>query len=225
MLSAQRSASGSAYMSPWRRLAPRNAGFLQLDPGKPQHFRRTVDADRAVGPGREQLQHPAGAGTDVEQRADRPVGQQAGNRPLDLCIGDVQRADALPGRGMGFEIAARCLRPIGADRIQPRRIGGEQLLGLGIETLAELEQAFGSLRLGQLEIDPAAFLAPADQARVGKDADVARYARLALAQQLGQFADRQLHRPQQREDPQPRRIGQRLEKRGKLEVPGHRLRI
>ena len=54
---------------------------------------------------------------------------------------------------------------------------------------------------------------------------MARNPGLALAEQLGQFADRQLHRPQQRKDAQPRRIGQRLEKRGELEVPGHRLRI
>ena len=54
---------------------------------------------------------------------------------------------------------------------------------------------------------------------------MARNARLALPEQLGKLADRQLHRPQQRQDAQPRRIGQRLEKRGELEVPGHRLRI
>ena len=89
----------------------------------------------------------------------------------------------------------------------------------------KLEQAVGPLRLRQLKIDPAAFLAAADQPRVGQDPDVARNPRLALAEQLRQLADRQLHRPQQRQDAQPRRVGQRLEKRGELEVPGHRLRI
>ena len=32
-----------------------------------------------------------------------------------------------------------------------------------------------------------------------------------IVEQLGKFADRQLHRTQQRKDAQPRRIGQRLE--------------
>ena len=43
---------------------------------------------------------------------------------------------------------------------------------------------------------------------------MARDARLALAEHLRQLADRQLHQPQQREDAQPRRIGQRLESIG-----------
>ena len=44
---------------------------------------------------------------------------------------------------------------------------------------------------------------------------MARHARLALPEDLRQFADRQLHHPQQREDAQPRRVGQRLEAVGK----------
>ena len=44
---------------------------------------------------------------------------------------------------------------------------------------------------------------------------MARNARLALAEHLRQFADRQLHQPQQREDAQPRRVGKRLESIGK----------
>ncbi len=54
---------------------------------------------------------------------------------------------------------------------------------------------------------------------------MARHPRLALAENLGQLADRQLHPPQQREDPQPGRIGQRLEQVGKGKDRRHGIRI
>jgi len=40
---------------------------------------------------------------------------------------------------------------------------------------------------------------------------VPRNARLALSQDLRELTDRKLHLPQQREDPQPRRVGKSLE--------------
>jgi hypothetical protein len=126
---------------------------------------------------------------------------------------------------MGFEVAPGRLSPIGADSVQPRRVGGKNLLGVRVDLARQCEQRLRASWLCKLEIDPAAFLAAADQTRIGKDSHMPRHAGLALAQKLGQFADRQLHRTQQRKDAQARRIGQRLEKRGELEVPGHRLRI
>ena len=89
----------------------------------------------------------------------------------------------------------------------------KELLGLGIQSLGKFEQTLGPLGLGQLEIDPASLLAATHQPRVAEDLDVPRYARLALAEQLRQLADRQLHGTQQRKDAQPRWVGERLEKR------------
>ncbi|WIX29269.1 hypothetical protein QQW99_19470 [Bacillus amyloliquefaciens] len=64
-------------------------------------------------------------------------------------------------------------------------------------------------RRGAAERDeyPAALLAPFGEAGVAQDLDVAADARLALPEDLRKLADRQLHRAQQREDAQPRRIG------------------
>ena len=47
-----------------------------------------------------------------------------------------------------------------------------------------------------------------EYAGVGRNLEVARHARLALAEDVGQLADGQLHDPQQGEDAQPRRVGQ-----------------
>ena len=54
---------------------------------------------------------------------------------------------------------------------------------------------------------------------------MARHARLALPEELRQFADRQFHRSQQREDAQPAGIGERLEKRGKRGECRHQTNI
>ena len=52
-----------------------------------------------------------------------------------------------------------------------------------------------------------------------------RYPRLALAEDQRQLADRQLHDPQQRQDPYPRRIGEGLEEIGERQRRGHQIRI
>ena len=54
---------------------------------------------------------------------------------------------------------------------------------------------------------------------------MARHAGLALAEHLRKFADRQLHDPQQREDPQPRRVGERLETIGERKSGVTQIRI
>ena len=55
---------------------------------------------------------------------------------------------------------------------------------------------------------PRTFLAPLGQAGVAEDADVARDARLALPQHLGEFPHGQLHGAEQAHDAQPRRVRQ-----------------
>src|SRR6186997_718291 len=106
---------------------------------------------------------------------------------------------------MSFEIAPSCLGAIGTDGVQSRSIGGKYLLSVRVDLAGQVEQRLRTSGRGQLEVNPAAFLAAADQARIGKGSHMARYAGLALAEQLGKFADRQLHRTQQRKDAQPRR--------------------
>ena len=49
--------------------------------------------------------------------------------------------------------------------------------------------------------------------------------RLALAENLSEFADRQLHQSQERNDAQPGRIGKGLEAIGQRERCTHEIRI
>ena len=195
-------------------------GLVELHPGNPKHFRRAIDAERLGGTGAEQFDHPPGTGADVEQGTERAVREGGGDGALDRAFGNVERADRVPRLGMGGEIARGGLGAIGANRSQALRIFVEQGAAVVVERLIdEIDQGGGARSGGQSEEHPAAFLVPVDQPRIGKNFDVARDPGLALAEHLRQFADRQFHRPQERDNAQPRRVGKRLKKLGQGQVP------
>ena len=52
-----------------------DARAFELGAGEPKHLRRFVDADRLHGARAEQLDHPAGAGADVDQAAEVAAAQ------------------------------------------------------------------------------------------------------------------------------------------------------
>ena len=56
---------------------------------------------------REQFEHAPGAGAEIEQRADRLVGERSADLGLDRLIGHVQLADAVPFGGVAAEIVLR----------------------------------------------------------------------------------------------------------------------
>ena len=206
--------------------ARRDARRLELDPRKPKHFRRAVDADRLARARAEQLDHPAGAGADIDQPAERPLAERRVDRVLDLAFGDMERADLVPHLGVAGEIAVGGLGAFGADRSRsaPRRRRTAPA-SLRPPSIDQREQRLDALGVGKRQENPAAFLAALEHAGVGEDLEVARHARLALPEHLRQLADRQLHQPQQRDDAQPRRVGKRLESIGKRECRSHQIRI
>ena len=72
-----------------------------------QHVERQIDAEAALDVGAEQFEHAPGAGAEIEQRAERLVGERIGDRAFDCGVGDVQLADAIPFGGVGAEIFLR----------------------------------------------------------------------------------------------------------------------
>ena len=206
--------------------ARQDARRFQLDPRQPQHFRGAVDPDRLLGARPEQLDHSAGAGADIDQPPERPVAERALHRLLDFAFGDVERADRVPHFGVGGEITGRGFGAVGADGVEPRRVGLEQGLGRLVgPAIEQSEHRVGPLGLGKRQEHPAAFLAPFDHPGIGEDLEMARHPRLALGENLGEFADRQFHPPQKREDPQPGRVRKRLEQVGKGKDRRHGIRI
>ena len=73
----------------------------------------------------EQLDHPAGAGADVDEPAEMALAERPVDRPLDLALGDVQRADLVPNLGMTGEITVGSLGALAADRFGSRGVGCE----------------------------------------------------------------------------------------------------
>jgi hypothetical protein len=126
----------------------------------------------------EQLQHAAGAGAEVEQRAERLVGQRLGDRRLDRDVGDVELPDAIPFGGVLAEVG---LRGGGARSAH----GGEALAIAHDHRIVVVEPRQKAARhvggggvLGHAEEGPAAFAKALHQAGLGKKLEMARDARL-----------------------------------------------
>jgi hypothetical protein len=77
------------------------------------------------GERREQLQHAPRAGAEIEVEAARLRSDQPGHRGLDLFLGDMQRADVVPLRGVGAEIG-HGEAPAGLEHpAEPHAVAGE----------------------------------------------------------------------------------------------------
>ena len=148
-MSAEPAASGSAYMSPWRSSAASEAGLGELDPGEAEHFGRAVDSERALGArAPNSLDHPAGAGADVDQPADRAPSPErpariAASTSLSAIWSERISSQSL---GVGGEIKLGRGGPVGADGGEAGGVGG----GPGILAV-ELGPA---LERGEQRLDP-----------------------------------------------------------------------
>ena len=154
-----------------------------------------------------------GAGADVDQPAERPLAERAVDRALDLALGDVERADLVPDLGMAGEIAVGGLGALGADGLGAGRVGSEQRAGRtrpprrrSARTSARRARDRPSVRNTQLP-SLRRSSTPAS-ARIFKWRDTRGW---LCPSTCAKLADRQLHDPQQGEDAQPRRVGERLE--------------
>jgi hypothetical protein len=112
---------------------------------------------------------------------------------------------------VGAEVAAGGFGAIGADAVELRCVRLECLLARGVGPgVHQGEHGLGPLLGSDGQEYPAAFAAPLHDSRIGKDANVARNARLTLIQDDRKLSDRELHPAQKRENPQSRRVGEGL---------------
>ena len=145
--------------------------------------------------------------------SERIVGarQRRRDRRLDRLVGDVQLADAVPFGGVAAEIGLRGVGARGPHGGQPLAVAREDRIG-GIEPLDQLAGELGAAAaLAQAEERPGAFAEALDQAGLGQQLQMARDARLRLAQDVGEVGDGQLGLAEQRQDAQPRALAGGLE--------------
>ena len=141
----------------------------------------------------------------------RGGGDDLGQRRLDLALVDVERADAVPLRGIFAEIGGGELGALALDRGQPLQIERDRRVGLaaGGDEMAG-QRARRAARAEAIE-DPAAFAKAVEKTRLAQQLQMARHARLALPEDLRQFADRQLAAGAQNQEAQSRRLGHRAQ--------------
>ena len=165
-------------------------------------------------PWTQQLDHPAGAGADVEQPSERPAVERGDHGCLDLALGDMERAEAVPALGVGSKIAGSHRVTLGAHRSKARRIGVAARLP-GVE---RRQHGCRDGCVTQPHENPRALLEAADEADLRQDADVAGYPGLALLENVGKLSDRQFHAANEQQDADPGRISKRAED---VERSGH----
>ena len=133
----------------------------------------------------------------------------ARDRVLDVLIGRVQRADALPFRRVGLEERSRLGRARLAHMGQALQVGFERRRvgerGQGASELGTRAHVGGAVE------DPASFLEALEQPRVAKKLQMPRYPGLALPHDLDQLADRELGLTQEKQKPQPSGITRRAQ--------------
>src|SRR5262249_42905241 len=157
-------------------------GAIEPRAGKREHVEGKIETEAALDLRAEQLEHAAGAGAEIEQGADRGIRQRREDRHLDRLIGDMELANAVPLRRALAEIVLRrgcALRAHGSEALTIAREHRVVGIKAGNEFAGELG---GAVALGQAEEGPRAFAETLDQAGLGEQPQMARDARLGLAQ-------------------------------------------
>ena len=135
------------------------------------------------------------------------------DRALDRLVGDVQLADAVPLRGVRAEIVLRRGGARRPHRGEPLAVARDRSDRSGSSRATSVARDVGAAAaLGQAEERPGALAEALDQPGLGQQLEVARDARLRLAQDLGEIGHGQFGLGQQRQDAQARFLAGRLER-------------
>jgi hypothetical protein len=195
-----------------------HAAVLQARAFKPvarqqQHVERKIEAKPALDFMAEQFEHTPGAGAEIEQGAERLVGERGADRLLDRIVRDMQFADPVPLDGMSAEVSL-CG---GSARLTH---GGETcavtrdcLVGW-IEPIDQRTSDVGAATmLGKTEEGPGPLTEAFDQAGLGEKPQVARNTWLRLSKDVGEIGHGELRLRQQRYNAQACLLTRRLERR------------
>ena len=132
-----------------------------------------------------------------------------GERALDLAVGDMQGAQFVPALGIVAEEAHGGGLAALLQGVEPGAVGGDTGM-LGVEPAHELAHQGGVFAGGdQAEAGELGLAEALQQAGLDQQLEMARHARLALAQHMDIVADRQVFARRQRQDAQPRVFGGR----------------
>ena len=164
---------------------------------------------RSISPA-EQLEHAPSAGTEIEQRADRLVGERRADRRFDRGVGDVKLADAVPLGRMPPEIVLRGGGARGAHRREPLAVARDDRIVRIEPGDQRARDVGGAAALAEAEKRPRPLAEALDQPGFGQQPQMARDARLRLPQDRGQVGDGQFGLGDQHEQAQARLLARGL---------------
>src|SRR5262249_53202997 len=149
------------------------------------------------------------AGPEIDQIAQLLALERVEDRRLDLVLIDMERADAMPFRGIGAEIGIGRLGALPLHGFEPRIVEEHRR----VVSRHGIANALGELgdapALRQAIEDPGALTEAVEQPGLAKELQVPRHARLALPQNIGELADGQLAARAKEQEPQSRWLGRR----------------
>ncbi len=165
---------------------------FEIDPRDRQHLARLVDAERALDSRPQDFKDAAGPGPDIEQVARVGRSDDLDEIGLDFALVDIERANAMPLNRVFTEIGTGEIGPLPLDRAQTLQIESDHgiiLAACGDELAGECA---GQAGLAETIKDPASLAEAVEQPGLAQELQVARHPRLALPEDLGQLADREL---------------------------------
>ena len=112
---------------------------------KQQHVEREIDPEAALNIRTEHFKHAAGAGTEIEQRAEWLVGQRHADRVFHRRVSDVELSDTIPLGGVGAEVSLRGGGTRLPHRRKPFMVAPDGLVAW-VETL---DERAGDIRAGE----------------------------------------------------------------------------
>ncbi len=168
------------------------SGTFKVDARDRQHLARLIDAEGLRDARAQNLDHAAGAGADIEQILRCFRGNDLDQRRLDLALVDVERADAVPMRGVFAEIGRGKLGALALDRGQPLEIERERFVGFVAGSDELPRQGSRCLAGAEAVKNPAALAKSVEEPGFAKELQMTRDPRLALAENLRELANGKL---------------------------------
>jgi hypothetical protein len=151
-------------------------------------------------------QHATGAGADIEQVVGLGRSDNLIQRRLDLPLVDIKRTDVVPSRRILAKIGSRDLGALPLDRGQSLQIEADRPVSLAARHDQVPHQGACRAAGAQAIEHPTALAKAVEQSGIAQQLQMPRHARLALPEDLRQFADRQLAARAQNQEPQPGRF-------------------
>ena len=161
-------------------LRAREPGLRQLAAGVGEHGVAEVEADAALVAVGEQLEHAPRAGAEIDQQLERPAPQRLDDRLLDVVLGDMQGANAVPVGGVRLKIGLRRGFALALQGVGPLAVAGDDAVGAVDEAEDVERQPAAGRAVGDVEIGPAPLAEALDQPGLGQQLQMPADARLAL---------------------------------------------